>query len=349
MGAESGSEGPPVALAAVVDRLLEEAPGFEFHQAVRLLERGWPDRVPVGGWGDPDEEVVRFSAHPSLAFPPGDIHELRLDPEADAAEGPPWMSVNFMGLVGPNAVLPHPYTLMVAEAVRSGDTTMRDFLDLVQHRMISLFYASWRKHRVTVARESGGEEEDPVARHILDLMGVGMEGLREATRARPWDLVPLAGLVAPEPRSALALERLLTAFFDVPAEVEQFVGGWARLEDHDLCELGEETPSTRLGLGAVVGDEIWDPQSRVRVRLGPLARERFDRFLPRGEDHDVLREICRFFGHDQYDVEVRLVLERDDVPPCILDPDRPGHALGWSTWIRTRPLDRDPDETILTL
>ena len=32
--------------------------------------------------------------------------------------------------------------------------------------------------------------------------------------------------------------------------------------------------SRQLGVGAVVGDEVWDTQGRVRIRIGPLLRIR---------------------------------------------------------------------------
>ena len=64
----------------------------------------------------------------------------------------------------------------------------------------------------------------------------------------------------------------------------------------------------------------------------------------------MLRALARFFCGDQLDVEVQLVLARDDVPPCVLGADDDAAApLGWCTWLRTAPLTRDPDETILTL
>jgi type VI secretion system protein ImpH len=100
-------------------------------------------------------------------------------------------------------------------------------------------------------------------------------------------------------------------------------------------------------MGAVAGDEIWDQQARVRVRLGPLTREQFDSFLPTGSAHEPLQAIVRFFSHAQFDFEAQLVLDRDEVPGLVLgDADRP---LGWTTWIRTRPGAGDADETILTL
>lgn len=346
MVAESGPQSPPVGLEALAERLAAEAGRFEFFQAVRLLERLMPDRARVGEYEDPESEVARFSAHASLAFPRGDIHELE---PGETEDSPVRMSVNFMGLVGPNGVLPHHYTLLVAGARRSGDRAMGDFLGLFDHRMISLFYRAWCKHRVTVASELAHDGVDPVARHTVDLLGLGVGASARWVNDAPERLVPVAGLLAPQQRSAVALERLLEATYDVPADVEQFVGGWAPLIRRDQCAVGEERPASRLGMGAVVGDEIWDQQARVRVRLGPLPRERFDRFLPGGEDHESLRSMCRFFGHDQFDFEVRLVLEREDVPPCVLGEGDPAHALGWSTWVRTRPLDRDPDETILTL
>lgn len=346
MVAESGPQGPPVGLDALADRLAEEAGSFEFFQAVRLLERLMPERARVGDYEDPEIEVARFQAHPSLAFPRGDIHEMRPGDDADA---PVRLSVNFMGMVGPNGVLPHHYTLLVSNARRRGDQAPGEFLGLFEHRMISLFYRAWCKHRVTVAGELAEDEVDPVARHVVDLLGLGVGAAARWMDEAPERLVPVAGLLAPQQRSAIALECLLEATYEVPAEVEQFVGGWAPLIRRDQCAVGEERPASRLGRGAVVGDEIWDQQARVRVRLGPLSRDRFDRFLPGGEDHESLRSLCRFFGHDQFDFEVRLVLRREDAPPCVLGDEAPDHALGWSTWVRTRPLDRDPEETILTL
>jgi type VI secretion system protein ImpH len=132
-------------------------------------------------------------------------------------------------------------------------------------------------------------------------------------------------------------------------EVEQFVGAWYPLERATQCELDEDGPSTQLGLGAVAGDELWDLQSRVRVRLGPLTRAQYDRFLPGGSAHEQLRALTRFFGNDQLDFEIQLVLARDEVPPCTLGGDDAGLPLGWCTWIKTVPFGRDADETTFTL
>jgi type VI secretion system protein ImpH len=270
------------------------------------------------------------------------------------------MSVNFMGLVGPSGVLPHAYTQLVRESERTGEHALGAFLDIMQHRFIALFYRAWL--RLHPAGYAGPGERDPASRHLLQLAGLdepragaaGATGAEGADGARPaYDaerLIPLFALLAPQPRSALGLQTVLASYFDVPVEVEQFVGSWARLRTDDLCRVGEAGAATVLGRGAVVGDEVWDQQARVRVRLGPLPREHFERFLPEGEHHAALRDLCALYGHDQFDFEVQLVLERDDVPAVVLgDADQGEHALGWSTWLRTRPMNRDPDEAVFSL
>lgn len=340
--------------------LASDPASFGFFQAVRMLERLRPGRAAVGRFGDLAEEAVRFSVHPSLAFPPGELHALAL-PDA----GPAAMSVNFMGLTGAQGVLPPHYTPLAAERSRGGREApaFGAFLDLFHHRALSLFYRAWEKNRVPMRAERGGD--DPLRRHLLDAVGGGPGPggpARDRVRGGAGDdgpdgaleavLVRYAGLLAPVTRGAVGLEQLLADVFGVPATVEQFVGGWFPLGDADRRGLGDddEGEAGQLGVGTVVGDQAWHPQSGIRVRLGPLARGEYDRFLPTGPAYPLLRTLVRFYTHDQFDCEVRLVLARDQVPACVLgggegDPQ----PLGWSTWARSRPAARDADDTILRL
>jgi type VI secretion system protein ImpH len=63
-----------------------------------------------------------------------------------------------------------------------------------------------------------------------------------------------------------------------------------------------------------------------------------------------LRALTRFFARGEFDVEVQLVLNRDEVPACQLDAAAEGAPqLGWSTWVKSATMDRDPDETVFLL
>jgi type VI secretion system protein ImpH len=335
---------PPEAVHALERLLRGHATAVEFFQAVRLLERTHPERTPVGHFGDPAEEVARFTVPPAIAFPASEIQSLAMD-----GDGPARMAVNFLGLTGPTGVLPHAYTLQVAERARARDTALRDFLDLFHHRLVSLFYRAWEKYRFTVAHERA--RRDPLAAHVADLIGFGTAGLQNRLAVRDESLLFYSGLLAPHRRSAVGLEQLVGDYFGVPAVVEQFVGEWYPLGASDQCALDDavESPSSRLGLGAVVGDEVWDPQAHVRLRLGPLTRAQYDDFLPGGSALARLRELVRVYADDQLDVEVQLVLRHDEVPTCRLGAEGSALPLGWATWLRTVPHAHDADDTVLAL
>ena len=346
MGTESGTVGSDLAASEVAEKLRQEPHSFDFFQAVRLLERFYPERTSVGQFAHPDKEVARFSVHPSLAFPASQIQGMEWPDEDDKAVQ---MTVNFMGLTGPQGVLPNPYTTLIIERLRSNDAALRDFTDLFNHRIISLFYRAWRKYRFDVACEQG--ERDLFSRHLLSLVGVGTDGLRDRLAVPDETLVYYAGLLAQRPRSAQALQQILSDYFEIPVQIEQFAGGWYRLDRETRCRLSEgSSESGELGLGAVVGDEVWNQQSKVRIVLGPLTLERYADFLPDGKSWEALGAWARFFSNDEWDFEVKLILEREQVPACTLGAEgASGPQLGWMSWVKSVPLNRDPDDTVLAL
>jgi len=233
--------------------------------------------------------------------------------------------------------------------MRANDFSPRDFLDVFNHRIISLFYRAWRKYRFDVACEEG--ERDLFSRHLLSLLGLGTEGLRDRQAVSDDTLIYYAGLLAQRPRSAQALQQILADFFNVPVQIEQFAGGWYRLDPQTQCRLSEgNSESEELGFGAVVGDEVWNQQSKVRVVLGPLTLERYTEFLPGGRSWEPLQAWVRFFSNDEWDFEVKLILEREQVPACTLGAEgASGPQLGWVSWVKSVPFSRDPDDTVLAL
>jgi type VI secretion system protein ImpH len=342
MAATGGPGDPDV--ERLTAELFERPWEFEFFQAVDLLARLCPDRAPVGGFAQPSREAVRFAVRPSLAFAASDIHALERQDEA-----PPRMQVDFMGLTGPTGVLPLVYTALLLERAAAGDRTLADFLDLFHHRTVALFQRAWEKYRFTVSAARG--EPDRVAGLMLDLIGAGTPGLRDRQAIDDSWMLHYCGLLAQRPRSASALRQILEDYFEVPVEIVQFAGRWHKLEESAQCRLEDaRRPSEQLGLGAVAGDEFWDQQSVVRIRLGPLPLERYLDFLPTGGAYRPLCAIARFFAGDEIDFEAQLVLRRDDAPRCELGAGgAAGPQLGWVCWMRSAPLGYDPDQTVLQL
>ncbi len=344
MAAEGRALDPAVADREIEARLRKEPFAFEFFQAMRLLERAMPNRQPVGGFGSPSNEAARIGTHSSLAFPASEIQSLQWE------EGkPPFLEVNFMGLTGLQGPLPVWFTATVLERVRAGDTTLKDFLNIFNHRSISLFYRAWQKYRFDVAYERG--ERDKFFLDLLALIGLGTQGLPSRQEVVDEALIYYAGLLARHQRSALALEQLLGDYFEVPVQIEQLVGAWYDLDADTLCCLdGSESPAQELGKGAVVGDQTWDQHSRVRIKLGPVSLERYQDFLPSGSAYKPLQALVRFYSNEELEFEVQLILDRDDVPACTLGIEG-GEApqLGWVTWVKSGTMGRNPSDTILPL
>ena len=347
LNSDSNPEGSVAPVFRRLQQRLESDPySVQFFQAVRLLERLYPERRPVGLFVAPGSEVVRFSSVPTHAFPASEIHGLER-----GKDGQMKMSVNFMGLSAATGALPHVYTDFLLERAKAKDRGPGDFFDLFNHRIISLFYRAWQKYRFYVAYERTGAGDDAISTRLLDLIGLGTAGLQRRMDISDDACLYYTGLLSHRRPTAQGLKQLLEDYFEVPVEVHQFTGSWNRLPPENQTFLrGVGTYSERLGMGTIVGDEVWDQHGSVTLRLGPMKFERYQQFLPGADAHRDLRSWLRFYANREFDFVVQLVLEREETPRMELGVPGPGASrLGLVSWIKNRSLDRDPDEATYKL
>ena len=320
---------------------------FEFFQAVRLLERIHGDRLPVGLDGDPAAEVARFRTRVSLAFPPSEIYRISRNGRGNGqgnGHHPPEVEVSFMGLTGPQGVLPHPYTELLIERTRSHDNTLWAFMDLFNHRLISLFYRVWEKYHFAIAYELG--REDRFTEYLFDIVGMGTRGLRGRLGVEDQTMIFYGGLLAQRPHSGAALEAILSDYFGVPARLKQFAGQWLMLDDDNITRLG--SANSELGVSTVAGSRVWDNQSSFRVKFGPLTFKEFREFLPVGSAFKPACDITRLMSGIELDYDVQLILKAEEVPASILTTRaRRKPMLGWTSWLKTRPFSEDDSQVVL--
>jgi type VI secretion system protein ImpH len=338
MASERGRTDSPL-----VSILFGEPYRFEFFQAVRLLERINSDRRPVGLDVDPSAEVARFRTRVSLGFPPSAIHRISRNGRGNGNH-PPEVEVAFMGLTGPLGVLPHPYTELLIERTRSRDTTLWSFLDLFNHRLISLFYRVWEKYHFAIAYELG--REDRFTEYLFDIVGIGTRGLRKRLAVSDQSVIFYGGLVAQRPHSSSGLEAMLSDYFDVRARVQQFAGQWLKLDDDSVTRLG--SANSELGVSAVAGSRVWDNQSKFRVKFESLTFDRFRSLLPVGDAFAAACDITRLMAGMEFDFDIQLTLKAAEVPGCILSTrGKRKYLLGWTTWLKTKPFEEDDSQVVL--
>ncbi len=358
------------------ERLFAEPYCFDFFQAVRILQALQPKRVLVGMGGPPSEEIARFRSHISLTFPPSAIYDLT----PPTKERPlPVMVESFFGLTGPNGVLPRHYTELLFRLDRDAKGPerhlLRDWLDLFNHRLVSLFYRAWEKYRFYLPFERGEFnllEPDPFTRALLSFIGLGIPQLRRRLQivaqpegkpetagrvvAKVDDLALLfySGFLSHRPRSAAGLEAILGDYFQFPAELRQFHAQWLILDSENQTSLGGEDGNNQLGISAIAGDRVWDVQSKFRLRLGPLNYKQFVELVPdpapiaERKGFFLLVHLVRLYAGPEFDFDVQLVLKAEEVHECYLaDTEKAvGARLGWNTWLLSVPCQEDVDDAV---
>ncbi len=337
--------------------LMAEGWRFSFFQAVRLLQLMAPDRTPIGSGDDPSAEAVRFASRISMSFPPSDVHEIR--PPATGAEAgnnpadkyqAAEMVVNFMGLASPTSYgsLPLPYAELILAKDRERNSVLREFLDLFNHRLVSLFYRAWEKYRFAVVYErSGNKQRGLFEQALFSVMGLGTAGLQRRLAINGNGLLARAHAVGGRGISALGLAALVRDYFEVPVRVAQFIPTWYEIEDSEVCRLGSQ--SCHLGEDTCLGSRTRMAQSRFRVCLGPLSWGQMAKFLPNGTAFESLAEVCTLVTGPAFDFDFQLQLAPGCTPPLRLGTADENGAprLGWSTWLRRSADDDQSAEVII--
>ena len=344
--------------AGVIARLLAEPHRFGFFQAVRMLNRwlaqgrGAPARYGL-------DERLRFRNNLSLSFPPSEIAGFEVEMRSsgaspDAATEPdavPFagnvqhiaMTPAFMSLLGTGGALPIHYSELLAEReTYHRDRAARAFLDIFQHRAVSLFYEGWRKHRLAIQFEDD-------ARHrflplVLALAGVGQSALRDRLRGEAGGVADdtiayFGGLLQQRPVSAASIRQIVSEYFAVAVRVDQFVGRWFTLPAESHAGLGYSNAT--LGLDAVLGERVWQRDLRLRLTIGPMPRAKLRRFLPGGQAALALRELLTLLTGVTLEYEVRLALHAGEVQGVRLDEGDAGAHLGWDSFLSTQPERHD--------
>ncbi|MHC4959425.1 MAG: type VI secretion system baseplate subunit TssG [Planctomycetota bacterium] len=313
--------------AALIDLLERQSRRFEFVQAAVLLQRLFasPER----------ERPFRYTSRPRMQFPAAEC-ELESFPTED---GPGELRVSNIGLAGLSGPLPAHYAELLAGRARNEDPTLADFFGLFEDRFARmlidahLYYRFWLR----VAYE-GGTEHNAFVDAALAVAGTLTGDQRHRCGVPEHAQVYYAGSLGQQPRSAAALAGIVQDAYEVPAEIDQFVGGWVEMPPEAHGRLGR----SRLGLDFVTGSRYFDPSMRFRMRLGPMSLSRAQDLSPGSEAAESLQRLVGFaVGADQAFVYT-LTVREDEVPAARLTTNRNApQRLGRSLWLSADDTPRE--------
>jgi type VI secretion system protein ImpH len=296
---------------------------------VRLLELACPDAVPLGGAGPAAREAVRLRASTSLAFQAAEVTSV----EAPRSENGRYrVTTTVAGLYGAGAPLPAFYSEEILEAEDEESDPVRQFLDVLNHRLLSLLYRAWGKYRWAFTFRSGAQ--DPISQHMLDLIGLGDPHIRETLRISPQRLLSYAGFLTQHPRNAGTLATVVSEYFDqIPVQVSQCTERWVPIVEDDQNRLG--LGNSVLGESFTLGESVQDRMGKFTLELGVFTDlERFSQFLPCGSQCRELGALVTLLVPDPLDYDLRMGLAEEAVPAFKLcSDDADAQQLGWTSWL----------------
>lgn len=278
----------------------------DFFRTVWRIERQIRDerspyhRVGHDGW--PSQELVRFRTSQHMGFAGQDLveaHEERLPEGPLSAE----LTVDSLGLTGARGALPAHYTEMVLSQLKARSPALKDFLDLFNHRLLSLFYRSWEKTQPAVHQER--REEDVFTTILRSLTGSESD----------WEIHYGAAL-ARGPRSASTIRKVLEDVTDMPVEVQSLKGGWEPVSPGDQTRLpSRASPKGQYAhLGeAMLGARAWIADKGADIVFHPRDSEQLASLLPGGRAGAAVERLTnRLVGH-QVQLRFRAVANLDGV------------------------------------
>lgn len=316
----------------VRDILFQEPYRFEFHQAIKLLEYLYPQAIPFGETVNPSDEVVTVKSRIYLESMASDIYSLEHVPLE--SRSPSLLNINFMGIAGIQGPLPFPYTEMLIQRIRNGDTSLKDFLDIFNHRLASILHRIRKQYLISL--NSHVPDKTEIAIGLKAFVGIGQRSLENRLHVPDRSLLDYAGLYWSHPRSAKGLEAILNTYFNIPVRVDNCVGRWRPLQKNQQTCLGQSGQWQRLGQGAVLGTRVWDQQSHFRLYLGPLDVDKLDIFLPSGKGFDRLMDLTKLYVGPTMSFSVQYTVKN---PPSTELSKK--SYLGWRSWLGASLLSGD--------
>lgn len=320
--------------------LRQRAQQYELFQALRMIDAAHRELPPLGEAAGPHDEAVRIGFDPALDFAAADFTPESREQDSNALR----LHARGFGLLGPNGPLP----LSVTEEIRAALLHDKDdgplrFFEMLQHRLISLFYRAYGQARASI------QADRPESDHFSLYLGA-LFGRHDAVADRDDfcddSRLYFTGRYAAATRSAEALEAIIAHEFNVVATVTPFALGWLQLGPSTQTALGHEGAAASLGRAAIAGERVQDRQCQIHLRLGPMSLSQFQDFLPTGKNFSPLAAMVEEFTRGELFVRVQLVLRKDDVPPPELGLQG---SLGHTSWLGGSSRDGDPTDAEFVL
>lgn len=307
----------------VVKKLFDTPYAFSFLQAVRIFKKVFPNRENLGKTVNPKDDPILFESNYAYSLPSSDIKRI------DFSNDRPEIEVNFWNLAGPHGALPTPLSERVIERVRNGDSSLKDFVNIFNHRLLSIYCRVAEKYSFVLSPE----KQNKTTSHLMLASIAGFEfGVVQYKSLFASSLIKYAGLLWQRPRSAVGLEQLLQDYFQVPIFVEQLIGGWVEIDRRQRTFIGRKKGRNHiLGKRTFLGKRFWQAAHHFVVNVGPLSSEAFHQFIPTGDAYISMCDLVRLYAPIELSFQIKVHLgEGEKLGSLEMEESSVNNRLGWT-------------------
>ncbi|MWP37937.1 type VI secretion system baseplate subunit TssG [Rhodobacter sphaeroides] len=293
------------------------SPTTGFFELLRRLE------APELRFGRTGPEPARLGQRVRLSMAARDVAALR--PGA-----PPFVEVEVLGLLGPEGPMPLHLTRWLMQRLSdrwfegadggTADTTALDFLNMIQHRLLALYWRAWADQRPEVQAAFGTGR---LGAMIDALAGLGLPGPRPARLdgVKRRHATSLASAI----QSPARLTDPVACHLGAPTTLREFLPHWMPIPLPLQSRLGRQ--HARLGRGAVAGARSFQRQTRAELRVGPVDLPLYLRLIEDPALAADLRHLVGVAAPRAVTVGLRPLLRRAAIPAPRLGSVRLGRTL----------------------
>ncbi|MDR1469213.1 MAG: type VI secretion system baseplate subunit TssG [Spirochaetaceae bacterium] len=308
----------------------------DFWAFVRDLESAHPNLPRIGFAKRPADENVRFGQAPYLHFTATEIAEIIEGGRQAGVDAT--VIVYFFGLLGIQGPMPLEFSGYVFRRSRSHyDNTWRRFLDIINHRFLTLFYRAYSTYQQCLSFDR--PDDDHIGNVINALAGI--PPARDIKATFPSHSMSIARSYAQhfsfQLKNRYGLLDLLRGIFDYAIEVVEFAPGRYDIPPDRRAVLGRRKTSV-LGRTIQIGRSMMTITGNFEIRIGPVSFDQYNDFMMGRSGFDLLAEAVNLYLDKPLAYSVVFVITGGTIPSAQLGFDfendtREAARLGYTGWL----------------
>jgi type VI secretion system protein ImpH len=307
-----------------IKKLVAAPYDYEFTKAVHIIRRFFRLLPTI-----PRNTKIRFRTTIQYSTSSSEVQKIEIKGRGDGAFKP-IIWVNFTGIAGRQGPLALIYTERIFRNLRAGDAALSSFLDIFNHRIVSLFYES---NKSIPGYADAVSTDSHIGKLITSFGGVDSDSSNNDFLKY---LISYKCMFWQKIRSTTNLKQILSSFLDVNIYIEEFFGNFFDLPPSEITRIGEAGGNMNtLGADAALGKRVWRQNVRIKIIVNEVDWEKYETFNMHkyGKNFTHLVRLCKSYVSVFTIPQFFIKIDQKYKKSVVLGRD---HNLGFNTWIGTK-------------